>query len=110
MTLCKVLRDREEARKLDDAARYAVVPTLGVKETVAALNGSMEYSIAAYASSLCAVLSVYGGIFVLVMSRDQRLFLFIAETLVIITTTMLVKQVRDQQDAVKWQALAPGDV
>merc|ERR1719282_469866 len=62
LTLCKVIRDREEARKLSDAASHGIIPRLGVRETIAALKGSTEYTLSAFLSWLVATLATAGGI------------------------------------------------
>merc|ERR1712190_162806 len=105
MTVCKVIRDKAEAQKLADAAKHGIVPMLGIRGTMAALNGSIEYSASAFLSWLVAVGAIVGGIVKMPLSREQRLFLSMGVASLISSTTTLAKHVRDQQDALKWQAL-----
>merc|ERR1712032_612200 len=106
MTLTKTIRDREEARKLDVAMRLSIIPSLGTPGTIAALNGSREWLLASVGSWLLSAGGTLIGILAMPLPPHSRLFLLMGLASCISTTITLAKQVRDQEDSIKWRALS----
>ena len=106
LTLTKTIRDREEARKLELAVRLGIVPSLGSQGTVAALDGRREWLLAAVGSWITSLGVTLFGIFKMPLPTHLRMFLLMGLVSNLSTTITLAKQIRDQEDSIKWRGLS----
>jgi len=106
VTLTKFIRDRAEADVTERAVQARLLPAFAVEGTIRALRGTNEWHMACVGSWATAVGASLLGIMRMPLKAHQRLFLIMGLCCCLSSTITLSKQIRDQEDSLKWRSLA----
>jgi hypothetical protein len=106
MQLTKFIRDRGEANRTERAVEAKLLPAFAAMGTIHALRGTREWQMACIGSWLAAVGASFFGIMRMPLKAHQRLFLVMGLCCSVSSTITLSKQIRDQEDGLKWRSLA----
>ena len=100
-TLAKVIRDRQEADKLEHLSRSGVIQ--GSERMIRSLRGTNHWYLLVLAAFIVPVIFLGYGVFIMPVSFESKNYIVMVGLFLISATFNLAKNVRDREDAENWR-------